>query len=278
VPVSLLFCEGGERSPDVRVLARLLKGIAIKPAGGKYGMGQRVLAHRDALGRANAVFGLLDGDFVERWQGSAQAPIKWETGNGVQLGWRWGRKEIENYLIDPEVVRRVIPAEQLSIEHYQVRLAHAAETVAVYQAARAALAISRCRFKDLPSAFGRERGKERHPFPDDFTQASCREQLREAVGEHRESQLVEVDDVLDRFQSLLEAFGEGGERRLHFLHTFSGKDLLWALDADLKALGFPGAMGFREKLLVGIAESVEQDITNWLPEWEALRSEVFSIP
>ncbi len=74
MPVSLLLCEGGPNSADVRVLVKLLAGrCAILPAGGKYGLGERIKARREAMGRAT-VFGILDGDFVVSWQGPADRP------------------------------------------------------------------------------------------------------------------------------------------------------------------------------------------------------------
>lgn len=50
MPVKVLLCEGENNSPDIRVLSRILSGqsITIKAAGGKYGMGSRIIAQREA--------------------------------------------------------------------------------------------------------------------------------------------------------------------------------------------------------------------------------------
>lgn len=61
MPVAQLLCEGGNNSPDVRLLSKLLSGICeIKPLGGKYGMGAKIIARREAFGQ-NSVYGILDG-------------------------------------------------------------------------------------------------------------------------------------------------------------------------------------------------------------------------
>src|SRR5437773_741494 len=99
--VSLLICEGSANSPDARALNRILPGLgAIQPLGGKYGMGDRIKARRDSLGH-QTVYGLLDGDFVRDWNAPIRRPKDWIVDSGQTfLGWRWERKEIENYLID----------------------------------------------------------------------------------------------------------------------------------------------------------------------------------
>ena len=102
--MSLLLCEGGVNSPDVRVLSKLLGGrCQLRPHGPRYGMGASIIARRDSIGR-NEVFGILDGDFVESWQAPIDRPVEWRSSDGTVFGWRWERKEIENYLIDPTVV------------------------------------------------------------------------------------------------------------------------------------------------------------------------------
>ncbi|MBF0428401.1 MAG: hypothetical protein HQL94_05715 [Magnetococcales bacterium] len=52
MPVNVLLCEGGAGSPDVRVLGKLLGGVCeIRPEGGKYGMGQKIIAKRSSPSR-----------------------------------------------------------------------------------------------------------------------------------------------------------------------------------------------------------------------------------
>src|SRR5580658_5908227 len=96
VPIAVLVCEGGPQSPDVRTLSKILAGLCeVRPFGSKYGMGDRIKGMRQNLGPV--VFGILDGDFQELDQPVAERPRDWIVEEQV-FGWRWGRKEIENYL------------------------------------------------------------------------------------------------------------------------------------------------------------------------------------
>jgi hypothetical protein len=270
MPVSLLLCEGVDSSPDIRVLTKLLAGrCRVLPQGQKYGMGNRILARREVIGQ-DSVFGLLDGDFIEKWTPPVNRPVDWKSSHdALFFGWRWERKEIENYLIDPAVVEFSL-GQTLPIQDYQSSLVAARDRLPTYQAARTALASSRARFRDLPSSFGKARGRERHPFPDDLDEKTCEDGLREVVFLHQESQVVKLDDVQAKVSALLPEFQPGGARYNSFLHAFSGKDLLWLMDDALRGFGFPGAWAFREKILTGIAQSPD-DIGDWLPEWRALQ-------
>ncbi len=270
MPVALLLCEGGPNSPDVRVLVKLLAGRCgqILPVGGKYGLGERVKARREALG-ATTVFGLLDRDFEEHWRAPVERPIAWPEGD-EPLGWRWERKEIENYLVDPVVVGRALaPAAELASD-YRRALELARDRIAVYEAARTALASSRRRFHDLPSAFGHPRGREKHTFPEAFDEDACWSAIVRQVGEHRETQLVDEKEVRKRWSALLPACRPEGERWRDFLYAFAGKDLLWAMHDDLGQRGFGGAAVFRERVLVALQQTSD-DVGTWLPEWRALQ-------
>jgi len=274
MPVSLLLCEGAAGSPDVRVLGRLLAGrCEVRGLGGKYGMGDRAIAGREVL-RAQTVFGLLDGDFHRECLPPTGSPPEWRSSDEVtHFGWRWERKEIENYLLDPQVVSCALGSDASQSEQYHAALDQASEAVADYQAARTALSISRVNLRHLPSAFGPERGREKHPFPDALDEVACCAGLRETVEAHRQTQVVSADDVEARFRVLLPECRPGGIRHTHYLYAFAGKDLLWAMHLALQALGFQGAMAFRERILVGIAGTAE-DIGDWLPEWRALQQAV----
>ncbi|MCD6305953.1 MAG: hypothetical protein J7M32_06650 [Deltaproteobacteria bacterium] len=276
MPVSLLLCEGGNNSPDARLLGKLLAGLCeIRPMGGKYGMGERIKARREVIGE-NAVFGLLDGDFQENWEQPQNRPRDWiirGNENEILLGWRWERKEIENYLIDPVVVQRSLGKQAPGEGEYQQALESARDEIAVYQAARVALSACRPRFRDLPSSFGKPRGKEKHTFPDELHEEACRAGLETVVAGHQDSQLVTVEQVNEKFEELLPEFQPNGERFQHFLSAFAGKDLLWAMNGWCAGNGFNGAWSFREKILIGISRT-DTNVWEWLPEWRALREAV----
>lgn len=272
MPVSVLLCEGAENSPDIRVLNKLLGGLcSVEANGGKYGMGARILARRQAMNR-NTVFGILDGDFLKDWHSPAGAPRDWHA-DQTRLGWRWERKEIENYILDPEVVSRVIDESELPSGRYRDMLGQAASTISTYQAARTALSKCRRRFQDLPSAFGATRGLDDLPYPKELDEASCRAQIEKCATDHQRQQEISPAKVLSEFDSLLPEFQENGSRRRDYLYTFAGKDLLWAMNTELQSLGLRGAKAFREKILIGIEQCID-DISTWIPEWSALQTKI----
>jgi hypothetical protein len=273
MPVAQILCEGGNNSPDVRLLSRLLAGICeVKPLGGKYGMGTRILVRREVLG-PGSVYGILDGDFVKEWSEPRGKPREWKSGDGIFFGWRWERKEIENYLIDPMVVEKALGAEAPDISEYCKALESAASRIAVYQAARIALSMHRPRFKDMPSGFGPVRGKEKHPFPEELDKIACEVGIRAIVARHQEIQMVSLEDIERSFESLVPQCEGGGERNRHYLHAFAGKDLFWSMNQWFSHEGYGGAWVFREKVLSGIQKTAD-DIASWLPEWSVLKNMV----
>lgn len=75
------------------------------------------------------------------------------------------------------------------------------------------------------------------------------------------------------FRNLIPLHEVGGTRRKCYLHTYGGKDLLVQMDADLKSLGFSNFGEFRERVLLGIRDTMD-DVATWLSEWAALRNEI----
>lgn len=110
--VTVLLCEGiepGEKPAqglDGRLLNKLLAGIcSVRPRGSKFYMEMNVRAARSD--GAAGTFALLDGDFRYPVPAASAVPEAWIAGDAALLGWRWSRKEIENYLLDPLVVGRI---------------------------------------------------------------------------------------------------------------------------------------------------------------------------
>jgi hypothetical protein len=273
MPVNLLLCEGVYQSPDRIILSRLLKGYCqIMPIGSKRNMLNQIEVRRRES--SSKIYGLQDRDFVKDWEIPTNQPKTWtHRGTHQLLGWYWERKEIENYLVDPDVVSKALGNKMPP--DYIALLEKASDKIWHYQAARTALSNCYKYFQPLKISFGKKRGKENYPFPESFTDAACRQGIEETVNSHlSKNKLVEKNEVLETYQNLLNEFDIGGIRRQYFLHTFSGKDLLWAMDEALKSLG--GAINFRERVLVGIEESSE-DIGTWLPEWQRLRQIIQNI-
>lgn len=275
MPVNLLYCEGQAKSPDLRIIRTILRGVncVVKPFGGKYGFGDKIRIARE-FNTASVIAGLLDRDFDEDNAPPALAPRPWQVeSNTLWLGWRWERKEIENYMIDPQVVRRAIPDLQPSDDEYLHALRNTAQNLAEYTAARTALSRVRPRFKPLGNDWGSEHGIARHKLPQDLSLEACREGIRRAIQDYSESQIVVEQAALQQFETYLPECQPGGQRFEHFLTFFAGKDLFCALDAQIRAWGIASYSVFKAKIIKGIEES-QEDVWNWLPEWENLRQQI----
>jgi hypothetical protein len=269
----MLLCEGVATSSDVRVLTCLLRGYCqVMPIGSKHSMLNQIEVRRREI--SPKIYGLQDRDFVRDWGIPNDQPKEWRLrGNNRLMGWYWERKEIENYLIDPNVVSKALGNKMPP--NYTDMLEIAANKIWRYQAARTALSNCRKYFRPLKTGFGKERGKENHPFPEDFTDTMCRQGITDVVNSHlSKNELVEKEEVLETYQNILNEFEDSGIRRQYFLYTFAGKDLLWAMNEELKNLG--GAINFQERVLVGIEDSPE-NIGTWLPEWQTLQQIIQSV-
>jgi len=233
VSLNVLYCEGNSKSFDIRLLQQLFLGSClIKPIGGKfYGFEDKIISDR-AINPKLA--GLRDRDFDCRDFSIANEPIKWFYQN-VQIGWFWERKEIENYLIDPEVVRRALGLKAQRMEEYKSALQKSAETISAYTAARTALSCYR--FKN---AWGESVDKKTHSFPQGLKlgKDQCRDKIREIVRNNKGDRIVEEQNVVDKFENLLRLYRPDGSRFQDFLTLFAGKDLLYVMKKDLQEFGF----------------------------------------
>ncbi len=277
MPVSLILCEGGTNSPDVRILRKLLGGICqVKPMGGKYGMGDRILARRETLG-ANAVFGVLDGDFLLEWKGVQNLPVQWTkkiNNEIIHFGWRWERKEIENYLVDLDIVCKTLPNGLIEEKKYRKALEKTRDKISAYQAARTALNACRRRFKPLESSFGVPCGrKEKHSFPIKLDEKSCIEGIKQNIDAYENSQIVTYKEAENLYSKYLPECKSGGKRYDDYLYCFAGKDLLWGMNEWLENNLDDDAWAFREKVLKGIEKSTE-DVSGWTPSWKNLLEEI----
>ncbi|MEC4895156.1 MAG: hypothetical protein SAL07_20535 [Oscillatoria sp. PMC 1051.18] len=272
--VNILYCEGGKNSPDIRVLLNILSGICtVKPAGSKYGLDRQILfIKQENLLPSSVVAALKDRDFDLNESLPTHSPRNWlvkDNNQDIQIGWSWERKEIENYLIDPEVVSRALGSKAPPIENYRTALEESAKNIADYTAARIALSLSRQRLLPLNNCWGG--GK--HPFPDRLAESDCRVGITDVVRQYEQAQIIREDDVLNSFEQLLSVCRVGGVRFQNFLTFFSGKDLLCGMRSALIGWGLGEPFVFRERIVKGIENSTE-DISSWIPEWTQLRQVV----
>lgn len=267
--VNVVVCEGGPQSPDVRVLSKLLAGLCeVRPFGSRFGMGDRIKGMRQHSGPV--VFGVLDGDFRDL-NPVARRPRSWLV-EGQLFGWRWERKEIENYLLDADVMSRSLGASAPPVATWLEILRAAGERIAAYEAARTCLGLLQRHYRrPLETSFGRPRGSDNHRFPEALDEASCRTELLRTVGEYQSG--LAFDEQC--FDQLLMECSPGGPRLGEFLTYFAGKDLLWAIDEPLQELGIPSCGVLRERILLGIEQALDP-VETWVPEWGVLRNAVVS--
>ena len=273
--VKILYCEGSKDSPDVRVLNNVLKACRVKPAGSKYSLAQNIRFIRgQRVSSAPIVAAIKDRDFDDDESSPVNSPQEWlvkDNDRKIPVGWYWERKEIENYLIDPNVVSQALATKAPPIEAYRAALEKSAKTIANYTAARIALSLSRSKkLLPLKNGWGKERGKDRHRFPDRFAESDCRTEIKDIVRQYEREKEITEKTVLETFERVLPSCREGGHRFKHFLTFFSGKDLLFAMESDLMGWQLGSPFKFRERILIGIENSPE-DVCSWVPEWHQLR-------
>lgn len=273
MPVKIIYCEGVSNGIDGEILGKILQNIClVKPVGTKRILPQRTLGARDMKPDSSAA-AIKDRDFDDDDLTITNCPRNWEVTESfkkVQIGWYWERKKIENYLIDPIVVNRALGNEAPPNNEYQKSLKAAAKKIADYTAARIALSRFRVRVLPLDNSWGQEREKGYY-FPKDkgLKVENCRSQINKMVGDYQRNLREPETGVLEIFDNLLDDCRQG-ERFQNFLIFFSGKDLLWGMQKDLRSFGFKSPVVFREKIKQSIEESNE-DIWEWLPEWQRLR-------
>jgi hypothetical protein len=271
--VSLLYCEGGDKSPDSRILSKILAGVCtVEAFGSKYGFNNKIMIAR---GFQPATAGIRDRDFDDEDESPPKNrpriwSVNWQN-QTVQLGLLWERKEIENYIIDPDVVRFALGSKAPPASDYRAALDDAAHLIADYSAARIALSQSAIKKPKQLRNYWHSTTGGKHPFPDSLTEADCYAGIRSCVQDYNRIQTVSEEDVLTTFQQILPTCRSGGVRFQHYLTFFSGKDLLCGMERVGARFIRGTAWDFCNVLVERIANSKE-DIWNWLPEWQQLRN------
>ncbi|QJB26353.1 hypothetical protein [Limnospira fusiformis] len=265
--VTNLYCEGGPKSIDIRVIRQLLPKCEIHPLGGKTSSFlSSIIADRD---RQPNLACLVDHDFdCQDWP-ITNEPIRCVY-DQIWVGWAWERKEIENYLIDPVVVREALGKKAPSDSEYQNALDQAAQKIAAYSAARTALACEK--FKNL---WG-DKVRQGHSFPPKLGEDYCEVRIAEIVRKYKGERIVSEKDVQGKFRDLLPKFKSAGSRFQNYLHYFAGKDLLYAMRDKLGDWGFEDSSNKKhpeEVFIERVVTRIERTdgVWEWLPEWKKLR-------
>lgn len=268
--MSVLYCEGAENSPDVRLLGLLLGDVVgeIVPWGGKDGLPAMVNRGRR---KGQPVCALIDGDFPrdpDVWAHSDEACV-WEQGkeakSKVQLGWRWRRKEVENYLLDPVVLAGAFGWSADQTNDYRAVLERVFDDIAVHTAARMAL-----------TACAPKRNRLDTNINLGLDHAAVRATLESLAKAHDDEAKVDADKLIRWFDALMPRCQQGPFRQ-HAVSAFAGKNVLALLQNT------PGVKKIDPNLKVGknlysplisALESKGPAVIDWLPEWRSLHDTV----
>jgi hypothetical protein len=268
--VSVLYCEGAENSPDVRLLGLLLGDVVgeIVPWGGKDGLPAMVNRGRR---KGLPVCALIDGDFPrdpDAWAHSDEACVWEHGGNGpskVLLGWRWRRKEVENYLLDPVVLAGAFGWSADQTNDYRAVLEHVFDDIAVHTAARMALTVC---------APPRNRLNTEINLGDDLS--TVRATLEARALEHDQKAKLDVDKLLRWFDALIPGC-QNGPFRQHPMSAFAGKNILARLQNAPGVQKIDRNLKDHKKLTAAVFGALESEgsaVIDWLPEWRSLHDAV----
>ncbi|WP_437675884.1 hypothetical protein [Sorangium sp. So ce131] len=263
--MSVLLCEGEDNSPDVRLLHAILEGtgVTIEPWGGKEGLPSLIRRRR----RQNpGICGLIDGDFPRdpgAWMpAAAPRPAAWATPKGVQLGWAWRRKEVENYLLDPDVLARALRWDAAAKNRYVAQLEGVFDALGHATAARIALTCCAPRRNRIDTHVRLDATKE-----------ELAEELRAKADEYAEHAHLDKNALVDAFERHLPDCLHGGRFRAHALEVFAGKNIFAKIQGTA---GFDPVLKNQPELVERVLDALARDAEphSWHSEWSALRANV----
>lgn len=216
---------------------------------------------------------MCDGDFPrvpEQWSSATDAEA-WYAGfdtDRAMIGWKWRRKEIENYLLDPTVLARALGWSEATQGWYQSCLEEIFDSIGPWTAARIALTACAPKKARVDTDL-----IKKIPEASDVVE-SIRGLLRKRAREHSRGACMNPGELVRRFNQLLPECEPGGRLRGHALEVFAGKDVREQLFQRSRP---PEA---RLKSWVAVVEQVLKAMRDdskpheWLPEWTSLRGAI----
>jgi hypothetical protein len=269
MPVAVLLCEGAPQSPDLVVIAQIVRGLCVvKSAGGKDGLSEAVESLQ-RMGTAAAALG--DGDFPRDLDGvlpqTRLQPFK--RPQRPQTGWLWPRKEIENYLVDPDLLCRARGWTPQDKDKYERMLNGVLDRLADSTAARMALTATLPRKTRLDTRIT--------PGCD---QAKAREALLKRGRDHNIGASFDLGRLERRYDELRGRCAPGGDLRAAARYVFAGKDMLSLLSQTSGFSQLVGGIPDGEKLAAALATALAEAMSEdpaphlWTPEWTELRESV----
>ena len=267
MPVNVLLVEG---KLDLEILHGLLGGVPLVQRGGsKNSLAPQARTKRKET--AQTICYLRDRDFDHDPPSDVSCPAVDRRDDDTDLGWRWCRHEIENYLLDPTIV---LAATGWPEGEYAGALVSAAKRIRHYEIAR--WVVGTCR-RCLPPHYDL-RTKPEELEGCDFRLPAllaekdvadwARGQIRgffEHVKDALDSNVVE-SELKKRSEVITESFLDDVNNVLLWC---SGKDILAALGPWLQERGQHDAGGFRGRMRDWVRNHPQMAL-ELLPEWNAL--------
>lgn len=273
IGVRKLWCEGeDENKLDPKLLRALTQGLKIEVEHdfSRHGMGTKIKARRKI---ESGHYGLIDGDFYAPSAFDEEfdfgKPQIWKSSDDEKatfFGWRWSRKEIENYLIDASVLHHcgVITASQAGV------LTELTKVVSKGMVLHQALRFTLSHIREKPHV-----KKRPFPidtaitlFPDNEGIAHAKSLLVKRISEYSEN----IIPVVEEAEGLLEQNAELlNNHEEIWPYIFAGKDLVTALNIACEDNGLPTANALIGEFIERIEKIEGEKIASWLPEWQKLR-------
>lgn len=190
-------------------------------------------------------------------------PVVW-TIQGEMLGWQWRRKEIENYLVDPEVLTRALGWDAAKRGAYESSLERVLDDLGPATAAR--MALTACAPRKVRLATDVRLGA---------AEAELERDLVDIAAKYNEGARVEELALVETFRWCLPECRPGGRFRAQAREVFAGKNIV---DRIQSTAGFDRELKNKDALFERVLVALERDAAphEWLPEWRALRGAVES--
>lgn len=264
--IDKLFVEG---KLDIELLNPILRGAPVlQPGGSKNSLKPRAKTERyDNKVKAGY---LRDRDFDFDPPEDLSKPVLDAEEDGIPIGWRWCRHEIENYLMEPAVISEATGWPAADVHG---AICRAAKEIRVYEAARWTVGIVR---RALPPHYElrtRPVGLSEIALPHQLDCVNVNLWAMDVIDTHRTC-IVEATDPANVKKSF-EVFGDRFDEAFiskvsNILLWFSGKDVLAGMSEWLLIKGFANPGLFRASVRDWMRANPER-VLELLPEWTKLR-------
>lgn len=276
MPISHLYVEG---EIDAVLMNRVVSLMDAPPVvtreGSKNSLRPKVIAERSRPGGLKNVYYLRDRDFDFDVVPGSTEPQQESSANFDRVGWHWSRHEIENYLLEPRIVKNILPGKTL--EEISDEIVKAAVSIREYAVARWTLGSAR---RVLPPhyelstrPFGKRDNEIKVPS---WSVDSCREWVSTSTADYlsKVEGSLGAEEIQERYELYQKLFNSSSGTDITWvLYMYPGKDLFASAESWFKSLGFVGAGSMRALIVDWIASNPEQAVS-YLPEWAAMLEEL----